>query len=90
MDQTTTISQLRDEIKQLNAAKEQFQLAQDAVREGMDVALGSGCSVSDFYTKAEWSLLVRAIEGLERAQYHVAIRMSYLGADPEAAPKADK
>ncbi|MFQ5858460.1 MAG: hypothetical protein ACE5LU_22915, partial [Anaerolineae bacterium] len=66
------------EVDQLQAALEQYQDALDAIEEGTRYSLGSGCFVSDFYQQPEWDLLSRAVDGLERAQHHIATRKSYL------------
>lgn len=69
---------VRDEVRKLELAVKQYKLAEEAVSEGMSIALGSGCFVSDFYSDAEWALISRAVEGMERAQHHIAVRKSYL------------
>lgn len=70
------------EVRQLQMAETQYDQALDIVKEGLTIALGSGCFVSDFYTQPEWSLLSRAIDGKERAKHHIAIRKSYLDEMP--------
>jgi len=72
---------VRDEVGKLDMAVEQFQLARQAVAEGFDHYLGNGCYVQNFYTEYEWDLLSRAVEGLERARHHIAVRKSYLAPD---------
>ena len=52
--------------QKLDAAKYQFDLTQQGLREALDHRLGSGCLVSDFYTQSEWALLSRAVQGQER------------------------
>jgi hypothetical protein len=79
---------VKDEVDQLEMAEEQFQLARQAVTEGLDRYLGNGCYASDFYTQAEWVLLSRAVEGLERARHHIAVRKSYLAPDEGSLPRA--
>lgn len=69
---------VRDEVRKLQMAVSQYELAQTAVTDGLYRNLGSGCYVADFYTTAEWSLLSRALDGKERAQFHIATRKSYL------------
>jgi hypothetical protein len=69
---------VRQEVAKLDAAKYQFDLTQQGLREALDHRLGSGCLVSDFYTQSEWALLSRAVQGQEVAQHHIAIRLSYL------------
>ncbi|MBN2548092.1 MAG: hypothetical protein JXB15_02955, partial [Anaerolineales bacterium] len=79
---------VKEEVKQLEMAIEQYLLAKQAIAEGMDHYLGLGCYVYDFYSAAEWILLSRAVEGLERAQYHLAVRESYLAPDAGGLPAA--
>jgi hypothetical protein len=79
---------VRDEVRKLEMAVEQFQLAREAVAEGLDHYLGNGCYVYSFYTEAEWALLSRAVEGLERARHHAAVRRSYLAPDAAGLPAA--
>ena len=67
-----------DEVRKLQLAESQYDQALNIVKEGLTIALGDGCFVSDFYTQPEWALLSRAIDGKERAQHHIAVRMSYL------------
>lgn len=70
---------VRQEVRQLNQALDEYQKAERVLTEGLHIALGSGCLVSDFYTQSEWTLVSRAVEGRERAQHEVAMRLSYLG-----------
>jgi hypothetical protein len=79
---------VKDEVEQLEMAAEQFALAREAVMEGLGHYLGNGCYVHSFYTEAEWALLSRAVEGLERAQHHTAVRKSYLAPDETGLPAA--
>jgi hypothetical protein len=81
---------VRDEVEQLEMAAEQYRLAKQAVTEGMDHYLGQGCYVYSFYTQAEWDLLSRAVEGLERAQHHIAVRKSYLAPTSGGLPAAQE
>jgi len=77
-----------DEVRKLELASTQYKLAQQAVMEGTQIALGNNCFVADFYTEQEWALVSRAVEGFERAQHHIATRKSYLdgaGNGPVAA-----
>ncbi len=67
-----------DEVRKLQLAESQYDQALNIVKEGLTIALGNGCFVSDFYTQPEWALLSRAVDGKERAQHHIAVRMSYL------------
>jgi len=69
---------VRDEVRKLDSAVTEFGSAEKVVIEGLNIPLGSGCSVSDFYSQSEWALLSRAVEGKEVAQHQVAIRKSYL------------
>lgn len=69
---------VRQEIAKLDAAKHQYDLAQQGLREALEHSLGSGCLVSDFYTQSEWALLSRVVQGREVAQHHIAVRLSYL------------
>jgi hypothetical protein len=69
---------VRQETARLRAAKYQYELAERGLNEALDLNLGSGCYVSDFFTQSEWSLLSRAMEGQETAQHHLAVRLSYL------------
>lgn len=69
---------VRQETARLRAAKYQYELAERGLNEALDINLGSGCYVSDFFTQSEWSLLSRAMEGQETAQHHLAVRLSYL------------
>jgi hypothetical protein len=71
-------SAVRQEVARLDAAKYQYQLAESELNETLDLNLGSGCYISDFFTQSEWSLFSRAIEGQETAQHHLAVRQSYL------------
>ncbi len=71
---------VRDEVKKLQLAVDQYREAETSVTEGLAVAVGNGCLVSDFYTQAEWALLSRAAEGKERAEHEIATRLSYLDA----------
>jgi hypothetical protein len=79
---------VREEVLKLEMAAEQFQLAREAVMEGFDHYLGNGCYVQSFYTQNEWDLLSRAVEGLERARHHMAVRQSYLAPDASSLPAA--
>jgi len=69
---------VRQEVAKLDAAKHQFHLTEQGLREALEHPLGSGCLVSDFYTQSEWALLSRAAQGQEVAQHHIAIRLNYL------------
>lgn len=79
---------VRQEVDQLEMAVEQYRLAKEAVTEGMDHYLGLGCYVYNFYGQAEWDLLSRAVEGLERAQQGIAMRKSYLAPTSTGLPAA--
>ncbi len=80
---------VRQEVAKLDAAKHQFDLTEQALREPLNHSLGSGCLVSDFYTQAEWALLSRAVQGQEVAQHHIATRLSYLDIKQDSdIPKA--
>jgi hypothetical protein len=80
---------VRQEVAKLEAARHQFALAEQGLREALDHSLGSGCLVSDFYTQAEWALLSRAAQGQEVAQHHIATRLSYLDIKQDSdIPKA--
>jgi hypothetical protein len=81
---------VRQEVTQLEMAVEQYRLAKGAVAEGLDHYLGMGCYVSDFYTQDEWLLLSRAVEGLERASHHIAVRKSYLAPSASGLPDAQE
>ena len=69
---------VRQEVAKLEAAKYQYELTEQGMREALGHALGSGCLVSDFYTQSEWALLSRSTQGKEVAQHHIATRLSYL------------
>jgi len=80
---------VRQEVAKLDAAKNQFDLAERGLREALVHSLGSGCLVSDFYTQSEWALLSRAVQGQEVAQHHIATRLSYLDIKQDSdIPKA--
>lgn len=80
---------VRQEVAKLDAAKHQYNLAQQGLREALEHSLGSGCLVSDFYTQSEWSLISRAVQGQEVAQHHIATRLSYLDIKTDSdVPKA--
>ena len=77
---------VRDELAKLEAAVYQYGLAEEGMNEALSTLIGNGCYLANFYTQAEWSLLIRAVTGKERAQHEIAIRKSYLddyGATPE-------
>ncbi|MCL4860138.1 MAG: hypothetical protein KJZ93_12055 [Caldilineaceae bacterium] len=77
---------VRDELAKLEAAVYQYGLAEKGMNEALNTLVGNGCYLANFYTQAEWSLLIRAVTGKERAQHEIAIRKSYLddyGATPE-------
>ncbi|MEZ4580941.1 MAG: hypothetical protein R3A10_04685 [Caldilineaceae bacterium] len=44
------------EVKQLEMAVTQSDLALEVVQDGLRRGIGNGCYVSDFYTAAEWAL----------------------------------
>ena len=69
---------VRQEVAKLDAAKFQFELAQQGLSEALGYRLGSGCYLADFYTQSEWALLSRAAEGKLTAQHHTATRLSYM------------
>ena len=46
-----------DEVRKLQLAESQYDQALNIVKEGLTIALGDGCFVSDFYTQPEWALL---------------------------------
>ncbi len=69
---------VRQEVAKLEAAENQFALAEQTLREALEHSLGSGCLVSDFYSQSEWALLSSAAQQQEVAQHHVATRLSYL------------
>ena len=69
---------VRQEVAKLYAAQYQYQLAEGELSSAMDVRLGSGCYVADFYTQSEWSLLSRAVEGELSARHQIGTRLSYL------------
>ncbi|HHY56136.1 MAG TPA: hypothetical protein GYA08_11945, partial [Chloroflexi bacterium] len=75
---------VRQEVAKLDAAKHQFALADQGLREALGHSLGSGCLISDFYTQTEWLLLSRAVQGQEVAQHHIATRLSYLDIKTDA------
>jgi hypothetical protein len=84
---------VKKEVAKLDAARNQFELAQKGLNEALNYRLGSGCYLSDFYTQSEWSLLSRAAEQQMTAQHHMAVRQSYLdiaqaGDIPRAQEKA--
>lgn len=77
---------VRDELAKLEAAVSQYGLAEEGMNKALSTLVGNGCYLANFYTQTEWSLLMRAVTGKERAQYEIAIRKSYLddyGATPE-------
>jgi len=74
---------VRQEVARLRAAKYQYELAEAALNEALDLNLGSGCYVADFFQQSEWALFSRAIEGQETAQHHLAVRLSYLDVPQE-------
>lgn len=69
---------VRQEVAKLEAAKYQYELAQEGLSEALDYRLGSGCYLADFYTQSEWALLSKAAESQMTAQHHIATRESYL------------
>lgn len=69
---------VRQEVAKLEAAENQFALAEQTLREALEQSLGSGCLVSDFYGQSEWALLSSVAQQQEVAQHHVATRLSYL------------
>jgi hypothetical protein len=69
---------VRQETARLRAAWYQYELAEKGIAETLQINLGSGCYVSDFFTQSEWGLLSRAIDGQETAQFELAVRNSYL------------
>ncbi len=79
---------VRYEVGKLREAEAQFQLARQAVTEGLDHYLGNDCYVQSFYTEPEWDLLSRGVEGLERARHHIAVRQSYLAPNAGGLPAA--
>ncbi|MCB0072509.1 MAG: hypothetical protein KDE20_13665, partial [Caldilineaceae bacterium] len=66
------------EVKQLEMAVTQYDLALEVVQDGLRRGIGNGCYVSDFYTAAEWALLSRAVDGRQVALSEMAARKSYL------------
>ena len=79
---------VRQELAQLRAAKNQYELAEQGLEETLSRVVGSGCFVSDFFTQPEWSLLSRSIENQETAQHNNATRVSYMDiASPESVPQ---
>jgi len=77
-----------NEIRRLRDAETQFRRAREAVAEGLWSYAGYGCYVADFYTDVEWTLLSRAVEGLERARREVGVRQSYMAISPSGAESA--
>ncbi|MFN8443574.1 MAG: hypothetical protein U0175_22540 [Caldilineaceae bacterium] len=69
---------VKQEVAKLDAAKYQFDLAQQGLSEAFGYRLGSGCYLSDFYTQSEWALLSKANEGKLSAQHQIGVRLSYL------------
>ncbi len=69
---------VRQEAARLDAAKNQYALAEGMLNESLDIKVGNGCYVSDYFTQSEWSLFSRAIEGQETAQHQLGVRLSYL------------
>ncbi|MCB0108288.1 MAG: hypothetical protein KDE53_20345, partial [Caldilineaceae bacterium] len=69
---------VRQEVARLEAAGNQFDLAEQTLREALEHSLGSGCLVSDFYSQSEWALLSSVAQQQEVAQHHIATRLSYL------------
>ncbi|MCE7988081.1 MAG: hypothetical protein DYG89_43505 [Caldilinea sp. CFX5] len=69
---------VKQEVAKLDAAKYQYELAQQGLSQAIGYRLGNGCYLSDFYTQSEWALLSRANDGKLTAQHHMATRLSYL------------
>jgi hypothetical protein len=69
---------VKQEVAKLDAAKFQYELAQQGLSAAIGYRLGNGCALSDFYTQSEWALLSRANDGKLAAQHHMATRLSYL------------
>jgi hypothetical protein len=69
---------VKKEVAKLDAARNQFSLAQRGLNEALGYRLGSGCYLSDFYTQSEWALLSQAAELQMTAQHNMAVRQSYL------------
>lgn len=80
---------VKEEVARLRAAHHQYEKAEQFLTGGLKRVIGNGCSVSDFYTQTEWSLLSRAIELQGTTQYHIATRLSYLDiSSPQSVPQA--
>ena len=80
---------VRQELAQLDAAKNQYVQAESRLEESLSRVVGNGCYVSDFYTQPEWALLSRAITNQETAQHEIAVRKSYMDiASPASVPQA--
>lgn len=69
---------VKQEVAKLDAAKFQYELAQQGLSAAIGYRLGNGCALADFYTQSEWALLSRANDGKLTAQHHMATRLSYL------------
>ncbi|MEM7802419.1 MAG: hypothetical protein AAF633_24715, partial [Chloroflexota bacterium] len=72
---------VRNEIAQFRAARFQFEQAEAFLAEGLDIRIGNGCLISDFYTQTEWRLLTQAVNQQNTAQFHIGSRQSYLNID---------
>jgi predicted outer membrane repeat protein len=83
-------SAVRQEAARLDAAKYQYGLAESLLNESLDLNLGNGCYVSDYFTQSEWSLFSRAIEGQETAQHQLAVRLTYLDVPQTPSGPQDK
>ena len=82
---------VQQEVAKLDAARNQFDLAQRELSQALGFRLGSGCYLSDFYTQAEWSLFSQAIDLRMTAQHQIGVRQSYLGiTQPSDVSKAQK
>ncbi|MEM7801484.1 MAG: hypothetical protein AAF633_19975, partial [Chloroflexota bacterium] len=72
---------VRNEIAQFRAARFQFEQAEAFLAEGLDIRIGNGCLISDFYTQTEWRLLTQAVNQQSTTQFHIGSRQSYLNID---------
>ncbi len=75
---------VRKEVAQLEAAYNQFVLAEARIAEAVDQRVGNGCLVSDFFEQTDWALLSRIAESRTTAQQQIATRLSYLNINQPA------
>ena len=75
---------VRKEIAKLDAARNQFELAQQGMSSALGYRLGNGCYLSDFFTQTEWALLSRAADGKLSAQHQMGTRLSYMDINANA------